>query len=101
MDNSFRKKIRNKRGDIPITVLVIGVIAVCCMALFSFSLSTTKIRDSFVGLGMMEKINSQIENKTFYSEDPAGLYLEKNMTSGILFWSKQVLSFSVDYRFKP
>jgi hypothetical protein len=90
--------MENKRGDIPTTILVIGTIVVCCIALFSFYSSTIQIRSSFTGLGMMEKINSQIENKTFYQEDPAGLYLEKNMTTGFFGLGKQEILFSVEFK---
>ncbi len=87
----------NKQGDIPITILVIGTIAVCCIALFSFYSSTVQIRNSFVGLGLMEQMNAQIENQTFYDLNSNGLYLEKNMSSGFFGLGKKVLSFSVEF----
>jgi hypothetical protein len=59
----------NKRGDIPITILVIGTILVCSIALLSFNLTNVKIRNSFVGLGVMEQLNSQIEENYFYGRD--------------------------------
>jgi hypothetical protein len=92
---------KNKRGDIPTTILVIGIIAVLGYAIFSFVHSTSHIRDSFVGIGLMEKLNSQIEGKIFNSQNPAGLYLEEKENKGLLFWKKDVLLFSVEYKFKP
>lgn len=56
----------DRRGDIPITILVIGVLFVCALALFSFSSSEIKIRNNFVGIGLIEQINSQIEENSFY-----------------------------------
>lgn len=56
----------NKRGDIPVTVLVLGVFAVCTMALFSFAYSNFKIGNSFVGLDLVEKINSKYDEYSFY-----------------------------------
>lgn len=88
---------KNRRGDIPTILLVIGTLAVCTLALFNFNLSTNHLRTSFVGVGMMEQLNSQIENKTFYSEDTAGLYVEKNITEGILWWEKKSLLFSAEF----
>ena len=58
--------IKNSKGDIPITILVIGIILVCMVALFSFFSSTIKMRNSFSGIGMVEQLNSQIEENTFY-----------------------------------
>ncbi len=92
---------KNKRGDIPITILVIGIILVCCVALISFVSSTIKARNYFVGIDLVEKINAQIEEKIFNNENPAGLYLEKKGTEGILWWKKEVLLFSVEYKFAP
>ncbi len=89
---------KNKRGDIPITILVIGVIAICGFALFTFLSSSRHVRSYFVGIGMMEKLNSQIEQKIFNGENPAGLYLSKNVNKGVLFWKEDVLLFSVEYK---
>lgn len=57
---------KNKRGDIPITVLVIGVFAVCALALFTFFVADFKMSNSFVGLNIMEEMNSQIDEYLFY-----------------------------------
>jgi hypothetical protein len=64
----IHKKKMNKKGDIPITILVIGVVVVCAFALFSFTASTTRVRNTFVGIGLIEKMNSQIEKNTFYGK---------------------------------
>jgi len=89
---------RDKRGDIPITILVIGIILVCAIAIFSFFSSTIKARNSFVGIGFVEKLNSQIEEKSFAGQNPAGLYLEDKVNQGFLFWKKEVVLFSVEYK---
>ena len=52
----------NRRGDIPIAILSIGVVLVCSIALFSFFNSTIKMRNNFVGIGLVEQLNSQIED---------------------------------------
>ena len=52
----------NKRADITITVLVIGVFALCSLALFSFYYSSTDVvRNPSLGLDLMERMNSQLE----------------------------------------
>ncbi|MCL5018222.1 MAG: hypothetical protein M1416_00435 [Candidatus Pacearchaeota archaeon] len=89
---------RNRSGDIPITILVIGVIVICGIAMFSFFNSMVQTRNSFVGIGMVNEINMQAEEKIFNGESPDGLHLRKNMTEGFLFWSKEVLLFSVNYQ---
>lgn len=60
----------NKRGDIPLTILVIGIMLICALAMFSFFSSTTKVRNSFVGIGVIEKMNSQIEKEYLYAKEP-------------------------------
>jgi len=106
-------EMKSKKGDIPITILVIGVFAVCSLALLSFFNSTIQTRNSFVGIDLMEKINLQIEeyntNKqidnldTIIEEDKIFLYQEKNVTKLSpelgLNWLKEKTMFSVKYNF--
>lgn len=92
------KIFKNKKAEISTTVLVIGVLLICGIAIFSFFNSVIQTQNSFVGIGMVEKINMQVEEKIFKGESPNGLHLEKNMTEGFLFWSKEVLLFSVEYK---
>ena len=80
----------NRRGDIPITILVIGILLVCALALFSFLSSTTKVRNSFVGLGLIEQMNSQIEENSFYGR-PLGTEIsdsEGNIYSAVDYAKK-------------
>ncbi len=60
--------MKNKKGDISITILVIGIILVCTLALISFFLSTLRARDSFVGVNIIKKLNSQVEENYFYEK---------------------------------
>jgi len=59
------KLIKNKRGDIPITILVIGVIAICVLTIFSFYNGVKKQKESFVGAGLIETIYSIQEEIEF------------------------------------
>ncbi len=91
----------NKRGDIPMTILVIGIILICCIAIISFFSSTIKERSSLEGITLIEKLNSQVEQRIFNNENPAGLYVENRVTKGFLFWKREVLLFSAEYKSKP
>ena len=37
----------NKRGEIPITILVLGIVAVCILAIVSFYTSSLKVQKNF------------------------------------------------------
>jgi hypothetical protein len=60
--------MKNKKGDVPVTLLVIGVFAVCSLALLTFFVSDFRISNSFVGLEIMDKANTLTEEYIFYSE---------------------------------
>lgn len=91
----------DKKGDIPTIVLVIGVFIVCSLALGSFYVSNFKVEKSFVGIGAMEEMNSQIEENFFSGENVDGFYIEKNETKWDFEWGfnwrKEVMVFSVEY----
>jgi hypothetical protein len=63
---------KNRRGDIPITILVVGVVLVCAIALISFLSSSIKVRNSFVGIGLVEQLDAQIEENSFYGNVSSG-----------------------------
>jgi len=108
----------DKKGDLPITILTIGVFAVCGLALLSFFSSSIQIKNSFTSLGFMEQINFQIEQYNFYKNlgisdekmkpvleiknDVQGkfLYLEekkKQREKWYSLWRTEKISFSVKY----
>lgn len=62
----MKKIIESKRGSIPVMILVIGVFAVCTLAMFTFLNSNVQARDSFQGLKLLGEMNSQIEEYEFY-----------------------------------
>ena len=114
--NIFKKK--NRKADLPVTILVIGVFAVCSLALFSFLMSSLEAGNSFIGVGLMENLNSQINSYYFYkskgiSEDILNskfniqenkLIVKKtderfSLTEGFDSgnWRKKILLFSVEY----
>ena len=98
-----------KKANVSVTILVIGILAVCDLALISFIVSKTSVRESFTGVALMEKMNSQIEDYSFYhdfarvdtkinSQEERVFYQEKKKSFGILFWRKDRVVFSVEYK---
>mgnify|MGYP000349677321 CR=1 FL=1 len=63
MKNKFRK---NRRGEIPITILVLGVIAICGLALLSFVITNSETNAKLQSVAVMKKINCEIEKYEFY-----------------------------------
>jgi len=89
--------MKNKKGDVPVTILVIGVFVVCSLALLTFLNSNIQTRKSFVGVDLMENINLQIEENNFLGKNFEELFLEKKVKKGIWFFQREVLLFSVKY----
>ena len=113
--NSFFPK--NYKADIPVTILVIGIFAICSLALLSFCSSDILVKHSFVGVGLIENINAEIEQYSFSNslnnlnlKNINGkwfFYQEKKIKKGFLelevtdkfpyFKRKEKLLFSVKY----
>ena len=115
--------MKNKKADIPVSILVLGVFVICSLALLSFYSSSFKLRDSFVGLNLMEEMNTNIAEYSFYKsqgfqdgqiksflENPHFYFQEKSFVinetqTNLQFawslkkddWIKKKLSFSVEY----
>jgi hypothetical protein len=100
-------KMKHKKANIPITILVIGIFVVCTLALLSFVLFKISVRESFVGVGLMEKINLQIEDylvhKDFNRVDikindkgERVFYQEEKKKFGFLWWGEERVVFSVE-----
>ncbi len=58
--------IKNKRGDIPITILVIGIVAICIMAIFSFYFSDSKVKNDLGTIEIIERAVYMKEKISFY-----------------------------------
>ena len=63
-DNFFR----NKRGDIPVTILVLGVFAICALAIFSFLFFNANAKQSFKGVEHVEEAVAKMDAYYFYRE---------------------------------
>ena len=86
----------DKRGDIPITILVIGVFVVCTLALFSFFSSVKLLDHSFTGLDVIEEVNYKIEKNPLqpYYQEEIGYDRSLNFAAG--FKTPKII-FSVNY----
>jgi len=86
---------KNKKGDIPTTLLVIGVVALCGLAIFIFVNSLNKAKDSFDYINEVEKANTKIEKNSLkeYSEEKN----ETNLNLDLEDWRKEMTVFSIDY----
>ena len=61
-----KKFIKNKHADVPVTILVISVFVICILAIMTFYFSDKEIEKSFMDIGLMEQVNSQMEKYLFY-----------------------------------
>jgi hypothetical protein len=52
---SYNSSTMNKRGDIPITILVVGVLFICGMALFTFYFSNDSVKKGFNSVEAVEQ----------------------------------------------
>lgn len=96
MKRKFQKNLRNSRGDVPVTILVIGVFVVCTLAMLSFINSDRNSEKTFAGVQIMEKMNMDIETRNLEHH-----YLEKKGIKIIpelgFNWVHEKIVFSVEY----
>ena len=71
--------MKNKKADLPIIILVLGVVAVCGLAILSFYSSGISVKKDFIGLGVIEKINSLSEEIDFYKTSEINKHPEEIM----------------------
>ncbi len=95
----------SKKAQVSIVILVIGVFAVCSFTLISFLSSSSYLRNSFTGVFLISKMNSEIEkyfvnpelvHVSYNSQGQKILYSEK-MQKDKRFFGKRKLLFSVQY----
>jgi hypothetical protein len=92
----------NKRGDLPIIILVIGVITICGLAIFSFITSDKLGRTDDLGIELFEEINSKVEKFNLYvgigdSIDVAAKKINANVTKQQLIIEKNNNVLSIKY----
>lgn len=82
----------DKKGDIPIGILVLGTFLVCAMALLSFYISDIKTGKTFVAVDLMEKMEVKISEYSFYREN--GFSYDKIKT---IFLAEEDFAFDEDF----
>jgi len=99
----MKKMFKSRRGNISVTILVMGVFVVCSLALVSFYYSIGKTSFNFVGVDLIEKMNFQIEAGDIDNSDLKmidrewNFYQEKKARAHIYSLTKDKLLFSVKY----
>ncbi len=66
---SHKSFVRNRKGDIPITILVMGVVAICALAIYSFYFSTRSVGNDFRVLDVLEEASILQEKFSFYEKN--------------------------------
>ena len=56
----------NKRAEISIIILILGVVAICILTIFSFVGVNNERKGDFLGIGLIETMNSIEEEFNFY-----------------------------------
>lgn len=87
----------DKKGDLPVTILVIGILAVCILALLVFYLSDVSNRENiFSGLNKVQEVNIKAEKGIGAEKCALGnCYRAEQMTNYILTEDK--LLFKIEY----
>lgn len=90
---------KNKRGDLPVTILVLGVFVVCTLALFSFLYSSSQVGKFFDGIKILEEANARIEagNLNFIYLDKKVNKFSPVIEKGSLSLFRERIVFSVEY----
>lgn len=60
--------IKNKKGDIPITIFVLGVLAVCGLVIFSFYISNRGVVEDLEAAEIVEAAVKEGEKVSLYKE---------------------------------
>lgn len=92
----------NKRGDVSITILVIGVFVVCTLAILSFIFYTQINQGNFVNTEIFENLSSSVDNFYFYvnsglTADEASQKIGAKLEGNNLVFDATEKSISVQY----
>lgn len=90
----------NKKGDITVTIFVIGVVALCFFALISFYISNSGTSDNFKNLGAIQEVNNKIERGDNPDNTKFNRYESKKEQSYIPLWRDEKVLFEVTYPIK-
>jgi len=86
----------NKKGDVSTTILVIGVFAICGLALLSFYLSGIDSKETFSRLDIIKNVNSIADEIRFYKNPE----INKNPEEIMEIFGKEIQKGSIVYSAK-
>ena len=58
--------MKNKRADIPVTILILGIVTICTLTITSFLRVSLREKQEFYGIGLIETVLSVEEEFAFY-----------------------------------
>ena len=64
----MKNMMENRKGDVPIAILIVGILGICALALLSFFFSSFKLGEAFTELHGMETLNVKINEYGFYKD---------------------------------
>jgi len=96
--------LTKKIGDVPVMILVLGVLVVVVLAIFSFAFSLPKYADDFNTIYFIEEANSKVDQYNFYTD--SNIDLGESVIENVLSlsnlnippYSQNVLSVKVEGR---
>ncbi len=99
---------KNKKADIAITILVVGVIALCILSLLSFYVAGKKQKSGGINsVFYLQRVYNLAESVKFSGSDLVGSYESVNLVGGELVIEKEFLDkdgeifLKVEYKFSP
>lgn len=85
---NFRK---NRRADVSITILVIGVFAVCALAIISFLLYRQQASGSFANVDVVTNLSQSLSDFYFYTDSGMSRQQAAGLVGGQLNGNKLTL----------
>jgi len=72
--------MKNKKADVPVMILVLGVLAICGVVLLSFELSMSRFQEDFIGVGVVETARAVAEEIKIDEEKNFGQFPKPEYT---------------------
>jgi hypothetical protein len=70
--------VNGRKANIPIVLLVIGVFVLCGLALLTFFVSSFAVGNSFVGVNVLQELNTAVDEYLFYKNQGVSDSLNEN-----------------------
>ena len=89
----------NKKADLPVTILVIGIFSICVLALIIFLNSSHYVGKYFTGINLIEEAKVRIEEGNlnhFYLDERKNKFDIEIGEEGISLFEEKII-FSIEY----